>query len=422
MTNTRIIADKLTVSNDTYLTGLNNNDLIIGSSGSGKTGGYVIPNLQNINGSMIVSDTKGQLSRRFKAELTAKGYDVYTLDFVNPEKSCGYNPLAQIRRYKSGKYREQDILTLANTLMPPLDEAEPFWEKSAAGFLTLLIAFCLEALPEDEHNMMSVCELYNASISSGNGMLPFEKWAMEHPESYTARKLPQIQASLKADKMWSSIREFLNRALEPFLFDEARSIFANPISFSPAVLGQRKTVLFLNVSDTDSSFDQFVNTFYTQTLQQLCCLANENPDGRLKVPVRIMIDDFASSAKIPNFTKIISVIRSRDISVSLVIQSMTQLEEMYNHAEALTIVNNCDHLLFLGCQDMETAEFIGCRAFKTADWVLCMPRDKAIVIRNGSKAVVVDRIKPYSTLENGNNLFENDQEFEDYEDDSDYTT
>lgn len=398
MTNNRILAKGIEISNDTRITGLNNNDMIIGSSGSGKTGGYVIPNLQNISGSMVVSDTKGQLSRRFEKELRRKGYDVYTLDFVNPMKSCGYNPLAEVRRYSDGSYREQDILTIANAIMPVLDPSEPFWEQAAAGFLTFLIAYCLEALPESEHNIISVCELYNASIAP-NGMLPFEMWTDKHPDSYSAKKINQIISSRKCEKMWSSILEFLNRALEPFLFKEAKGIFANSRTFSPTMLGKKKTVLFLNVSDTDSSADNLINIFYTQTLQCLCAQADENINGTLDVPVRIIMDDFAASARIPDFHKIISVIRSRDISVSLILQSMTQLEAMYTHAEALTIVNNCDHLLYLGCQDMETAEFIGCRAFKPADSVLCLPRDKAILIANGEKAAVVDKIKPYSTLD-----------------------
>ena len=241
MTNTRILAKGIEISNDTRTTGLNNNDIIIGSSGSGKTGGYVVPNIRNITSSLIVSDTKGQLAKRFTKELRAKGYSVYTLDFVNPERSCGYNPLAAVRRYKNGKYREQDILTLANTIMPALDRAEPFWEKAAAGFLVFLIAYCLEALPENEHNMMSVCELYNASLLP-NGMLPFELWTKKHPDSYSAKKLPQILSAMRAGKMWSSITEFINRALEPFLFSESKEIFANPKSFSPAVLGKKKVL------------------------------------------------------------------------------------------------------------------------------------------------------------------------------------
>ena len=158
--------------------------------------------------------------------------------------------------------------------------------------------------------------------------------------------------------------------------------------------------MFLNLSDTDRTFDSFINIFYTQALQILCDQANQRPSGRLAVPVRIIMDDFATNANIPNFDKIISVIRSRDISVSLILQSLTQLEAMYCKPVATTIINNCDHLLYLGTQDIDTANFIGCRAFKTPEDILCMPRDKAYIITNGEKAKLVNKIKPYSTMEN----------------------
>lgn len=397
MNNERILADGISVSNDTTVTGLNNNDLIIGSSGSGKTGGYVIPNLQNISESIVVSDTKGQLRKMFSGELKSKGYEVCCLDLVNPLESCGYNPLMGIRRYDNGKYREQDVLTLANNIMPVLDRSEPFWEQAAAGYIAFLIAFCMDFLPPEEQNMTSVCELNRKYIKPG-GDLSFIKMTNEHPEYYSSKKLTQIRSSASADKMWASISEFVNRALEPFDFEEARTIFESSESFDIASLGKKKTVLFLNVSDTDRTFDKLVNIFYTQALQILCSIADKNPNGRLEVPVRIIMDDFAASASIPDFDKIISVIRSRDISVSLVLQSMTQLESMYNHAEAVTIINNCDHIIYLGCQDLDTAHYIGNRIFKSPDTVLCTPRDSVILITNGEKAKTAQKIRPYSTL------------------------
>ncbi len=395
--NNRVLAAGVTVSNDTRVTGLNNNDMIIGSSGSGKTGGYVIPNIQNITGSMVITDTKGQLSARFGKELKAKGYKVYTIDFVEPSRSCGYDPLKEIRRYSDGSYREQDVLTLANNIVPSLHSSDPFWDRAAAGYVAFLIAYCMEALPPAEQNMESVCRLHRA-YSMPNGHLSFMMWAEQHPDSFAARKFVQMRASASADKMWSSISEFASCALEVFQFREARNIFCNPKSFEIRRLAEEKSVLFLNVSDTDRTFDHLVNIFFTQALQVLCSVADNSPEGRLKIPVRLIMDDFAASAKIPDFDKVISVIRSREISVSLILQSLTQLESMYSHSEAVTIINNCDHLLYLGSQDIQTAEFIGCRAYKTPDTILTTPRDKAILITNGEKARLVDKLLPYSTL------------------------
>ncbi|MCM1060417.1 MAG: type IV secretory system conjugative DNA transfer family protein [Eubacterium sp.] len=339
-----------------------NNDLIIGSSGCGKTGGYVVPNLQNLDGSIVVSDTKGQLYKMFSKELKSKGYKVYTLDLVNPEKSCGYNPLKGIRRYKNGKYREQDVLTLANNIVPTLDITEPFWEQAAAGYLAFLITFYLETLPVEEQNMVSVCGLHTRFIKP-NGRLSFIQWVETHPNTFAAKKYAKTCSAMIAERMWPSIVEFANRALEPFDFEEARTIFKNPVSFDISKLGTEKTALFLNVSNTDRTFDNLINVFYTQALQILCSLADSNPGGHLKVPV------------------------------SLILQSMTQLDSMYSSAEATTIVNNCDHIIYLGSQDLKTAEFIGNRIFKTPDEVLCIPRDKAVVITTGEKAVIAEKIQ-----------------------------
>lgn len=157
-------------------------------------------------------------------------------------------------------------------------------------------------------------------------------------------------------------------------------------------------MLFLNVSDTDKTYDSLVNLFYTQALQVLCDEADHNADSHLKVPVRIIMDDFATSACVENFDKIISVIRSRDISVSLILQSMTQLESLYSEAKAATIMNNCDHILYLGTQDTKTAEFISYHAFQTPETILCMPRDKAYLLTNGERAKLVDKVKPYSAV------------------------
>lgn len=393
----RTLAYGIEVSNDTRISGCNNNDIICGNSGSGKTGGYVIPNIQNIDGSLVVSDTKGQLERRFKGELKAKGYKVYTLDLVNPMRSCGYNPLTFIRKYPDGSYREQDILSLARLLSPSMDKREPIWDMSAASYLAFLIAYCLEAEPEEDKNLIHIGELHR-QFCQPKGDIQFLRWLEEHPESFATKKYKEIQANRTADKMFASILGFVNINLEPYSYKEAQYIFSNKKSFDIKELGRRKTVLFLNVSDTDRTFDQLVNIFYSQALDVLCSEADKGKNGRLKVPVRIIMDDFAASATIPNFDKIISVIRSRDIYVSLIIQSLSQLETMYSHAESLTIINNCDHILYLGSQDMETANYIASRANKTPEQIMTMPRDKAYLITTGEKARMVDKIIPYSTV------------------------
>lgn len=394
----RILAAGIEVTNDTRLSGCNNNDLICGNSGSGKTGGYVIPNIQNIDGSLVVSDTKGQLKKRFGSWLTAQGYQVYTLDLVNPVCSCGYNPMAVIRQYADGSYREQDILTLASLLCPANHSNEPIWDLSAASYIAFLIAYCLETQPPANRNLIRVGELHRQFVGP-DGDVQFLEWIYSHPESFAAKKYYQIAANRTADKMFGSIVGFVNVCLEPYSFKEAKYIFASEDNFDIKELGRAKTVLFLGVSDTDRTYDRLANIFYAQALQVLCAQADSHEDGRLPVPVRLIIDDFASSAVIPDFDKIISVIRSRDIYVSLIIQSLSQLETMYTPSVSRTILNNCDHILYLGSQDADTAAYIAARAVRTPEAILCMPRDKAYLLTSGEKARLVDKIVPYSTVD-----------------------
>ena len=392
----RVFAVGEEITNDTRVTHLNNNDLIVGASGRGKTGGYVIPNIQNIDGSMVVSDTKGQLKRRFEDELKEKGYKVYTLDLLNPHKSNSYNPVAYIRKHKDGRYREQDIITLAKAICPRLDMVEAVWDLCAQNYMEFLIGFCLEAEAEEDHNMLRVAELHRM-YNQTNGDIPFLEWTMEHPESFSAKKLKELKANQSAERMWASVMGFVNVDLEIFSFAEARILFGSN-DFDIADLGRKKSVLFINVSDTDRAFDGILNLFYTQALQVLCAEADVKKDGRLDVPVRMILDDFAAGARIPDFDKLMSVIRSRDISVSIILQSLSQLETLYSHAMSLTIVDNCDHILYLGSRDMETARYVANYAGKTPEAILTMPTDKAYLIRPGEKARLVQKIVPYSTV------------------------
>ena len=396
----RVLGRDVLVSDDTRLTGLNSNDIIIGGSGAGKTGSVVIPTIQKLKSSLIVSDTKGQLERRFKDELIEKGYTVKTIDFVNPERSNTYNPLMFIRRYNDGSVREQDIMVLARSIVPILDVHEPFWEQSAASLVAFLIAYCVESMPQNMQHMKTVYELYQMFISPDESEEYCEmlSWMIDHPKSLAARKYTEIKSNKSAEKMYSSILGFASVALEPFGFKEAGYIFGRSAGVDLANLGRKKTVLFINVSDTEPVFDKMVNLLYLQALFTLCAEADRNPDGRLNVPVRIIMDDFAASAKIENFDKITSVIRSRDIFVTIILQSLSQLESMYTKSEANTIINNCDHMLYMSGQDESTIQYIASRAFKTPESVQTMPRNMAYLLVNGEKAKLVEKIVPYSTV------------------------
>ena len=387
------------ISNDSRGTGLNNNDLIIGGSGSGKTGGYVVPAIQNISGSLVVSDTKGQLEKRFRKELEKKGYNVYLIDFVHPERSDGYNPLDYIVRMPDGNLREKDILSIAAVLCPQLDQKEPIWCMCAKLYVAFLIGYCLENDEITEKNLHKVCDL-RREFSQKDGDLLFSKWLSEHKDSFSARKYSEIIVNKPADKMWASIEGFVNAFLEPLECREMDYIFRNENNIDLNVLGQEKTVLFINQSDTDRAFDPLVTLLHKQILQVLCEQAdqNEKNEFRLDVPVRMILDDFAAGCAIPDFDKIISVIRSRDISVNLMIQSLSQLNTLYDQSMADTIINNCDNLLYLGSNDPRTAGYLSLRADVSEETIHSMPINKAYLFRSREKGRMIDRIIPYSTL------------------------
>ncbi len=395
----RVLAKNVVISDDTRVTGLNSNDLIIGGTGAGKTGSVVIPTIQNTTTSIVVSDTKAALEKRFRKELEEKGYEIHTIDFVNPERSCGYNPLDYVRQYPDGTYYEQDITYIARSIVPTLDKDEPFWELSAVSMVAFFIAYCLVTEPKEKRNMARVSELYHDYVSdSGRIMLDTQMWVKEYPTSFEAKKFREIISNKGAEKMYSSICGFVNLALEPFSMREGKAIFAKNEPYNIGMLGKKKSALFLNVSDTDPTFDIMVNVLYGQVLHHLCAMADSNDDNRLEMPVRIIMDDFAASARIENFDRITSVIRSRDIFVTIILQSLTQLSSMYNGFEANTIINNCDHILYMSGQDTSTIEYVASRVGKTPETVRYMPRDMAYLMENGKKGELVEKIKPYSTV------------------------
>lgn len=394
----RILAQGHLVSNDTRATHLNNNDLIVGASGAGKTQGYVKPNLLQMNESAIVTDTKGSLVCELGPVLRANGYDVLAIDFTDMASGMGYNPLDFIGcNAGTGRPRERDIMKVAAVLCPVEESRDPFWELSARDYIAMLIGYVLESLPEDEQNLLSVAQLAGElrpakpTLPTGRTGMLLDEFSEMDPDSFTARKWRSIKPTLAAEKTNASILSFVSEKLGLFLYDDAAAMASNPIRIDFRDLGLRKTALFLTVSDMDRSHDRMVALLYAQALQQLVEYADkECPCHALPVPVRLYLDDFATNAVIPDFDNIISVIRSRNIAVSVVLQSITQLDALYGKQKATTIVNGCDHLLYLGGQDVETARFVGMKAHKTVDTILDQPVGTVWLFERGAKAQMVD--------------------------------
>lgn len=393
----RQIAQGIFVSDNTFLTQLNNNDMIIGPSGAGKTGGYVAPLITSSASSLIITDTKGNLAKNYGKLLERRGFKVMTLNFVDPENSCGYNPLDYIGRDRRGRFSEKDIKTISQALVQSCDE-DRFWSDSARTVVETLIAFVLENLPAEEHNLASVVEVYRLmeSQSDPSGIAFLNEAELLNPESITARRYSTFKKVLSSEKTWGCINQFVTNALNKFYVSEVMEMLQKGSDFKFEALGRAPTALFVNVSDSDRSLDGLINIFYTQCLQMLIKEADRNADNRLRVPVRLVLDDFAASTIIPDFDNLISIIRSRDIYVSVILQSLTQLDAKYGYNPARTIINNCDHIIYLGGSDRETCDYIANRSGLTPDKIMYMPLDKEIMIERGSRGRFVDKVKPYS--------------------------
>ena len=388
----RILAKGIRVSNDTWDTGINNNDLLVGPAGGGKTRGYVIPNILHAQDSLIVADTKGNLCRLFGEHLKRRGYTVMHLDFTDAAGTpWGYNPLAYIRecrdpeRNRNGDYYdEQDVKKVAQAVCPNQNSDDPFWDLAAQMYLEAFLLFILNQLPDEEHDLYTAYTfLTKLGTDEFNHIL--EEECTAHPNSAFARKIGIIRQNARAERMDASIKGILAQHLDVVAWSGVKHMFRMERQVDLGAFLRGKTALFLSVSDSDRSQDNLINLFYTQALQYLMAAADKRPDSRLPIPVRFILDDFSTNTLIPNFDKIISVIRSREIYVSLVVQSLSQLEGLYGHAQAQTIINNCDHCLYLGGTDAETARYFAEKLNRQITTVLNLPLDSMILFTRGSE-------------------------------------
>lgn len=396
---TRKLGSGVTVSNNTFETGLNNNDLIFGPPGCGKTGGYVVPMLQTPTDNMIIVDTKNNLARGYAQSLRDKGYTVHILDFTEPQNStCGYNPLAYIRRTGKNKYNEKDVKAVAEIIVPSQDSKDPFWDMSARKYIAMLISYVMFILPKKEQNLATVIRLHK-EMCSGKLQPVLEETAEMYPDSRFTGLYQMVSGLQSSDKTWACVLEFASTAFNPYDVDEMNCILAQKKTLNFTKLAEEKTALFLNISDMDRSCDNVLNLFYKQAFQMLTLEANKTENGRLKMPIRFIMDDFASGNVITDFDKIISVIRSRDISVSLIIQSLSQLNSLYGQGPALTIMNNCDHLVCYGGHDPSTMDYLSLRANKPINKIMSKDINQIFILESGKPAQLVSKIPAYSIVE-----------------------
>lgn len=380
-----LIAEGCTYSLNDYQTKLNNNVLVVGGSGCGKTRNIVIPNILQAVGSYLVSDPKGDLYKRFGGFLRSKGYDVKTINFAHPELSCGYNPLHYIKS-------TQDIIKFSSLLVndkrTAQSRADPFWDLSAATLLSALIGYLKEN--KDPCTFENILKMLRAGTRGGEQThtsdlaVLFEAHERENPKSWACAQFKGINAA--PNDTYNCILSELS-AKFAYLDSKELNKMMTGKAFDFTALGVRKTAVFVIVSDTDRTMDTLANIFFTQAINALCDYADTKcKNNRLPIPVRFILDDFATNCRIEEFPRIISSIRSRGISVMLLIQSEAQLHQGYE-MDALTIISNCDTYAYIGGNDVNTAENISIRLDRPLAEVLYMPVGECIIFRRGSLPV-----------------------------------
>ena len=337
----------------------NKNILVIGGSGSGKTRFFVKPSLMQMHSSYVVTDPKGTVLIECGKLLQRGGYRIKVLNTINFKKSMRYNPFAYIRS-------EKDILKLVNTIIANTKgdgekSGEDFWVKSERLFYCALIGYIHYEAPEEEKNFTTLLEMINASEAREDDPefqspvdLMFERLEEKDPEHFAVRQYKKFL--LSAGKTRSSILISCGARLAPFDSKELRELMETD-EMELDTLGDRKTALFVIISDTDDTFNFVVSILYTQLFNLLCDKADDEYGGRLPVHVRCLLDEFANIGQIPKFEKLIATIRSREISASIILQSQSQLKAIYKD-NADTIVGNCDTTLFLGGKEKSTLKEI----------------------------------------------------------------
>lgn len=385
--NIMILGQNQYYSLDCYKTQLNNNVLVVGTSGSGKTRSIVTPNLLQATGSYVVSDPKGTLYTKYKKRLEKEGYVVKKLDFTEPENSAHYNFFKYIRN-------TQDIVKISHMLIYQKKSGghmDPFWDEAAQLLIQAMIAYLREATPVKDHNLASIQRLVSMCQLEGDmdfGKTPLDEMIMSHgkknPESYALSAYTKFRVA--ASKTLRSILITINARLGSYDTPELGMMMKKD-DIDITSIGQRKTALFVVVSDTDRSLDGLVNIFFSQAMNELCRYADkECEDGRLPIPVRFILDDFATNCKIEEFPRMVASIRSRGISTMLLIQSEAQLKEGYG-ADDKTIIGNCDTYVYLGGNDVDTAKSVAERCDVPLRKILNMPVGTNWIFRRGQEPV-----------------------------------
>ncbi|MBR6610277.1 MAG: type IV secretory system conjugative DNA transfer family protein [Oscillospiraceae bacterium] len=337
----------------------NLNTLVCGGSGAGKTRFYAKPNIMNANTSFVVLDPKGELLRDTGNLLKEKGYDIKVIDLINMEKSHCYNPFVYLKDDNDVQRMVTNLFK--NTTPKNSSSSDPFWDQAAMMLLMALVLYLHHEAPEDEQNFPMVMEMIRAGevredsedFQSPLDML-FERLEEENPEHIAIKYYKNYRSG--SGKTLKSIQITLVSRLEKFNLETLASITQTD-EMELNTLGEKKTAIFAVIPDNDSSFNFIVGMLYTQLFQQLYYSADRVHGGRLPVHVHFVMDEFANVALPDEFDKLLATMRSREISVSIIIQNMAQLKALFEK-QWESIVGNCDEFVYLGGNEQSTHEYV----------------------------------------------------------------
>ncbi len=391
-----ILGDNQVYSGNCAETQLNLNRLIVGSSGSGKSMSFMEPELLNINNSsVLLTLSKRELVDKYTPWFLDKGYNVWDLNLARPERSnVSYDPLRFVKSYTDIKHLAMSVV-MADP-QKAKSSADPYWDKGGASLLSALIAMVM--MTKTRATFADVLDLLDElEIDDRNSVIrtnlddKFDVLKRKDPNCFAVtnwRTFKQLPI-----KTASCIFSTLNSTVDDMFSPELRKMMRKSTMMDLEKLATRKTILFVTTSAVNPALHRFVNMFYAQTFKKLFEFAEEQPDGRLPVPVRILCDDFAVGSKILNFPEQISIFRAKAISVMLLLQSESQLESMYGESDATTIINNCDTYVYLGGMDLKTCQNVSKRLNRPLEDVLYMPIGQEFIFRRGQKPVICSRYR-----------------------------
>ena len=389
-----ILGENCCYSVDSKETGLNNNVIVCGGSGSGKTMSISEPRLLETKTSSIIAVvTKRRIVNKYIPLFEERGYEILDLNFVDPDKStCCYDPLQYVKSYS-------DITFLAKSIIKANKQkdnsnADPYWDEAAISLLSAEIAYIM--MTKENATFVDVLEVNDSlTLDDGSGTIQtslddnFDYIAAENPSCFaiscwrTFKQLPVKTAAC--------VFSTLNSTIDTVFSPEIRKMIESEKKVNFEQMGNKRTILFVTTSAVNSALHSFVNMFYAQAFKQLFEYAENCPDGVLPVPVHVLCDDFATGGEILNFPEFISIFREKGISVTLLLQSESQLNQMYGTDNSVTIINNCDTYIYLGGMDLRTAQNVSVRLNSPLDEVLYMPIGQEILFRRGQRLIITKR-------------------------------